>query len=540
MQKIDKAKEAQKRLLRLALARINFKDFLLLKWESFNKKPFIDSWHYDYLCKILQHTLPQNLIKNNNQTLLDSNIESKTQIKRLILNMPPSYGKTEIIARSFIPFALGIDRSRKFIYISYSDDLCKKINTEIRAVMKSKFWSNVFKEPPRFLKESAQEIILEQGGGLFVTTVKGAITGFHAHQVLIDDPIKVSNMNSKVERDKVNDTLRNIVTRLQDTNSNITILMQRLGEEDLCGFLLNEKEFDKDIIKEWNHIKLQAINKEKEIYTIDNFRYEREANEPLFKAKHDLKELEEMRLSLGEDEFSTQYQQEPQASEAGFFDSVYFKEIPFYEVGETRDYIFVDNAVSVNEKADNRAIVTISLENYQNSTRYIVRDCKYGIWAEQETINNLIATMQEFKNASVYIESDGGGLTLERLLQREIVIINEKLKRKDKELISNTINVYVASRKVPKVEKIKAIRSYYNTGYLVFKHGMNNLNQIKKELLAFNPEKPFRKDDCIDCIASCIAHKDCLPPPKIESNIYTSPRQRYYNGYTTRHKGWRI
>ena len=83
MQKIDKAKEAQKRLLRLALARINFKDFLLLKWESFNKKPFIDSWHYDYLCKILQHTLPQNLIKNNNQTLLDSNIESKTQIKRL-------------------------------------------------------------------------------------------------------------------------------------------------------------------------------------------------------------------------------------------------------------------------------------------------------------------------------------------------------------------------------------------------------------------------------------------------------------------------
>lgn len=29
--------------------------------------------------------------------------------------------------------------------------------------------------------------------------------------------------------------------------------------------------------------------------------------------------------------------------------------------------------------------------------------------------------------------------------------------------------------------------------------------QLKKELLAFNPEKPFCKDDCIDALASCVA-----------------------------------
>lgn len=509
----------KKELLLRELAQRDFKTFLLLKWERFNNKPFLDSWHYDYLCKILMNTLP-----------------NPNQIKRLILNMPPSYGKTEIIARSFIPWALGRDRARKFIYISYSDDLCKKINTEIRALMKSHFWRIIFKESPRFLKESAQEIILEEGGGLFVTTVKGAITGFHAHQILIDDPIKASNMNSKMERDKVNDTLKNIVTRLQDNKSNITVLMQRLGDSDLCGFLLDRREFDESIIHSWKHIKLKAINEERESYSIGDFSYTREKGEPLFIKKHDKEALNNLRLQLGEDEFSTQYLQEPQASEAGFFEAIYFKEIPSYEIGATNDYIFVDNAISLNESADNRAIVTLSLESYKGATRYIVKNCKFGIWDEQDTIKNLIETMQSYKNASVYIEQDGGGITLNRLLERELVLVNERLKRQDKPLISNTINLFIASRKIPKVEKIKAMKSYYNTGFLVFLYGCENIEQIKKELLSFNPEKPFRKDDCIDCIASCISHKDCMPPSNITHKPQESKRMKYYTGKS----GWRI
>ena len=136
-------------------------------------------------------------------------------------------------------------------------------------------------------------------------------------------------------------------------------------------------------------------------------------------------------------------------------------------------------------------LLLLDWRNYQNSTRYIVKNCLFGIWNEEETIKFLIETMLQFNKAGVYIESDGGGITLNRLLQREIVLINERLKRQDKAIISNDINVYVASRKVAKVEKIKALRSYYNTGFLVFLHGASGINQIKKELLSFNPEKAF-------------------------------------------------
>lgn len=570
---------AKLEVLKRIRAKKDLKSFVLLKWERYEKKPFLDNWHYDYLCKILERTLsgrcdsasevlddnfsfrnanlrlrhdlkcdkiksretqtyksvvgvgdiqgggsdfviqaPPPCKKEKENTIGDFSQNANTQnqdtlITRLILNMPPSYGKTEIIARCFIAWALGNYPQRKFIYISYSDELCRKISNQVRDLIKSPFFASIFGKNPLFLQDNANEFVLKDGGGLFVTTLKSAITGFHAHQILIDDPIKVSAMNSRSERNLVNQNFKeSVLSRLQDNQSNITILMQRLGEEDLCGFLLDKKNFEPHIINEWRCISLKAINKEKEIYTIGDYSYIREPNTPLFPQRHNNKDLEFLKLQMGEDEFSTQYLQEPMVSEAGFFELIYFKEIPSYECQNQNLYIFVDSALSLNAKADNRAIVLIGVENYQNTLRYVVRDCVYGIWEESKTIQELLSLMLDNPKAKVYIESDGGGLTLERLLLSELVRVNNQRKINAQPQITNTIKCYTPSRKISKVEKIKALKPFYNTGFLVFLQNARGLGQIKKELLGFNPQKPFRKDDCIDCIASCIAHSEVIAP----------------------------
>ena len=630
------ANPAKLEVLKRIKAKKDFKSFVLLKWERYEKKPFMDNWHYDYLCKILESTLPNNnsslsqggtrglkfarvdycsarmrsrspyppltpqtpynalqglrftrfdVTQNHSMILQNSTITKDTAqkgentqtkdskifdekgafsseptrsllnicsgkatnphlqndavgerriaplsqnevslekaeslpkqqlITRLMLNMPPSYGKTEIIARCFIAWALGNYPQRKFIYISYSDELCRKISNQVRDLIKSPFFASIFGRNPLFLQDNANEFVLKEGGGLFVTTLKSAITGFHAHQILIDDPIKVSAMNSKAERNLVNQNFKeSVLSRLQDNKSNITILMQRLGDEDLCGFLLDKKNFESDIINEWKQISLKAINKQKETYTIGDYSYIREPNTPLFPQRHSLKELEFLRLQMGEDEFSTQYLQEPMVSEAGFFELAYFKEIPSYECQNQNLYIFVDSALSLNANADNRAIVLIGVENYENTLRYVVRDCVFGIWEESQTIQELISLMLDNPKAKVYIESDGGGLTLERLLLSELVRVNNQRKINAQAQITNTIKCYTPSRKISKIEKIKALKPFYNTGFLVFLHNARGLGQIKKELLGFNPAKPFRKDDCIDCIASCVAHSEVIAP----------------------------
>ena len=501
----------KKELAKRALARKSLKEFVLLKWQRYNQMTFNDSWHYDYLCAVLESTLPQSDGK---------------PITRLMLNMPPSYGKTEIIARSFIAWALGKYPWRKFFYISYSDELCRKISNQVRDLMKSPFYAQTFNKSPVFLQDNANEFVLKEGGGLFVTTLKSAITGFHAHQIIIDDPIKVSAMSSRAERVLVNQNFKeSVLSRLQDNESNITILMQRLGEQDLCGFLQDPKNFEQDIINEWKIIKLKALATEDETHSIKGKIYTRKKGEALFAARHSPSELEFLRLQMGNDEFSTQYQQEPIASEAGYFEKVYFKTIPAFECAAQNLYIFVDNAISLNTAADNRAIVLVGVESYKDSMRYVVRDCIYGIWSEEQTIANLLDMMSQNPQAKVYIESDGGGLTLERLLQNELVKTNNELKSQDKPPITNDIKCYTPSRKISKVEKIKALRPYYNTGYLVFLHNARGLAQIQKELFSFNPEKPFRKDDCIDAIASACAHSEIVAPPRVSVKVRESGRR---------------
>ncbi|MFQ6341369.1 hypothetical protein [Campylobacter sp. VTCC 70190] len=517
--------EYKKELLLRELAKRDFYTFLKLKWERYNKAPFLDNWHFKYLCKILSYTLHTHAPQNE-------------LITRLMLNMPPSYGKTETIARSFIAWALGADKTRKFIYISYSDELCRKISNQVRDLIKSQFYLSVFNEKPLFLQDNANEFVLREGGGLFVTTLKSAITGFHAHQILIDDPIKVSEMSSKASRKLVNQNFKeSVLSRLQDTNSNLTILMQRLGYEDLCGFLLDERNFEKNIIAKWKIIKLEALNDEEKIYQIGDFYYKRAINEPLFPLKHNLEQLKELKLQMGEDEFSTQYQQEPQAKEAGFFESVYFKEIPSYEINENNEFVFVDNATSLESDADNRAIVVIALDRMDNKERYIVKDCFYGIWDEEKMLFMLIEVLIKYPKAKCFIENDGGGIILYRLLQKELIKVNEKLKRTGQNIITNEIKNYSANRKLSKVEKIKALKPYYNTGFLCFLNTAKGLGQIKKELLSFNPAKPFRKDDCIDCIASALVNEEVKAPYCEENKIINNHSLRAKNVYRSK---WRL
>ena len=644
-------KSIKNEIILRTLAQKDLYSFIKLKWERYNNAPFMEGWHIQYLCKILESTLPENDVTSGNhlrdcanfettadfmsssapklaqnsqsntanlnhtqnptrtqkgemaesrlsrgaehweqggssatanaelerdkrgspldcrksgdffgvkgsgeginpflrkekentsndsshscealvQTCKKDNAKVKSQtelITRLMINMPPSYGKTETIARSFIAWALGKDRKRKFIYISYSDELCRKIANQVRDLLKSKLWSDVFLSPPQFLQDNAQEFVLREGGGLFATTLKSALTGFHAHQILIDDPIKVSEMSSRAARNIVNQNFKeSVLSRLQDNKSNITILMQRLGVDDLCGFLLNEREFDKDIINQWKQVSLKAIEKKDMTYTQGDFSYFRKKGEALFPQRHTEAQLEHLRLQMGNDEFSSQYLQEPLITSGGYFDEQYFSYIWGYEIGKVNTYIFVDNALSLKASADNRALCVVSVESYNENVRYIVQDVLFGVWSEENTIKHILELKSQYKTAKTYIESEGGGLILHRLLLSELAKFNQKAKEQGLELLSEDIFCYTPSRKISKVDKIKAMRPFYNTGLLVFNHNARGLEQFKKELFSFNPDKPFRKDDCIDACASALIHAD-VKAPLSESEAVNLPKHR--------------
>ncbi|TLD83952.1 hypothetical protein LS70_003850 [Helicobacter sp. MIT 11-5569] len=495
--------KAQKELAFRELARRDFKTFLYAKWERYDQKDFYHNWHFEYLAKVLECTIPS---KASEQGL--------ELITRIMLNMPPSYGKTETLARAFIPYALGVDRSRKYMYVSYSDDLCKRISNEVRALIKSRFWQSVFKKSPEFIQDNSNEFILKEGGGCFFTTLKSAITGFHAHCILIDDPIKVSEMTSKSAREAVNNNFKgSVISRLKDNQSSIVILMQRLGDNDLCGFLTDPRYQEQSFIEQWKILKLQAINKEREVFTIGDFKKVREALEPLFPARHNLEDLAKVKAEMGEDDFSTQMQQEPQARETGFFALENFTPLPSFELGINFEYILVDTAESLSASADDRAICVLGVESFNSLPRYTIKDSFSGIWDEDLLCDRIIEVLLKYPKAKCFIEGTGGGLIIERLIHKKILETNQKLKARKLPLITNLITTYPTIKKISKMQKISAIKPYLNSGYLRYLSNANGIEKIKQQLNSFNPEKPNRKNDCIDTIASCIYLRECVPPP---------------------------
>ncbi len=237
-------------------------------------------------------------------------INGKT--KRLIINIPPRYGKTELAVKNFIAYGLAINPSAKFIHLSYSDDLALDNSSQAKEYIESyafqKFWQMKLKKDAQGKKKWFNE----SGGGVYATASGGAITGFGAGvpeskvfsgAIIIDDPLKPDDASSEAKRKAVNERYNGTIrSRVNDRNTPIIVIMQRLHEEDLSGFLLNGGSGE-----EWEHLCLPALN---------------ENNEPLYAEKHTFEELEQIRQA-NRYNFAGQYMQTPAPDEGGEWKKVF-------------------------------------------------------------------------------------------------------------------------------------------------------------------------------------------------------------------------
>lgn len=258
------------------------------------------------------------------------------EFKRVIINMPPRYGKTEVCVKNFIAVGLAINPSSKFIHLSYSDNLALDNSEEVREFVKSEDYQSVF--PYVNIKRTSdakKKWYTTCSGGVYATSAAGQVTGFGAGNVdddelikevdklgnnsislfsgaiIIDDPIKPEDANSMIVRDRVNYRFdETIVSRVNSRNTPIIIIMQRLHPEDLCGHLI-----DRDG-NEWHVLSMPALS-------FDENGEER----ALWPFKHTVEELKDLRKK-NEVVFETQYQQDPQPKEGLLFPK---SELHFYD-----------------------------------------------------------------------------------------------------------------------------------------------------------------------------------------------------------------
>lgn len=268
-------------------------------------------------------------------------INGKT--KRLIINIPPRYGKTELAVKNFIAYGLAINPQSKFIHLSYSDDLALDNSSQAKEYIESeafqKFWCMKLKKDAQGKKKWFNE----QGGGVYATASGGAITGFGAGvseskkfsgAIIIDDPLKPDDASSEAKRKAVNERYNGTIrSRVNDRDTPIIVIMQRLHEEDLSGFLLGGGSGE-----EWDHLCLPALN---------------ESNDPLYPEKHTFEELEQIRQA-NRYNFAGQYMQQPAPDEGGEWKKEWFKIIKNKEVplNSLKWELIIDGAYTKDTKND--------------------------------------------------------------------------------------------------------------------------------------------------------------------------------------------
>src|SRR5262249_27818952 len=186
-------------------------------------------------------------------------------IKRLIITIPPRNLKSICSSVALPAYLLGHNPTKKIICVSYSDDLAAKFSNDCRAVMRSSWYQRTF---PRTridkAKDTEAEFRTTERGYRLATSVGGTLTGRGGDIIIIDDPIKPQDAQSKPVRDKTIQWYENtLLSRLDDkVHGAIVLVMQRLHLDDLAGHLLERGGFE--------HLCLPAIAESRQSIQLGN------------------------------------------------------------------------------------------------------------------------------------------------------------------------------------------------------------------------------------------------------------------------------
>lgn len=215
------------------------------------------NWHQEAICNALERVV-----------LGDTT--------RLIINISPRSGKTELAVVNFIAWATGIFPDSEWIHASYSKRLATNNAYGVREVMRHEVYQEIFPWVKIRDDSSAKdEFRTEQGGVVYATGSEGSITGRGAGgmsgrfqgAIVIDDPHKPGEANSDVMRQNVIDWFSTTMeSRKNRPDTPIIVIKQRLHENDLSGWLLSGGNGEK-----WDHIKIPAITDSGDSFWPDQF-----------------------------------------------------------------------------------------------------------------------------------------------------------------------------------------------------------------------------------------------------------------------------
>ena len=365
------------------IIKTNFRIFLQKSFYTLHPNTsFINNWHIELICEYL------NALENR-------------QIKRLIINIPPRYLKSFCISVAWTAWLLAKKSTNKILVATHNMQLSKKFSLDCKSIMNSKWYKNIF-DVSISNKQNTKEKFCTTNHGLRVACSIGSnITGEGGDYLIVDDPLTPIQALSRKKLHKVNDWFSNtFLTRLNNKkNGIVVVIMQRLHNNDLSGYLLKNQN--------WEYLKIPVISQNDEKIRYKNFSYFRKKEELLCDKREGIAEINLLKKELGTYAFSAQYQQNPINISNEYIKR---KWIQWYIKTPTFNFIYQSWDTAIKTGINNDYSVCTSW-GITNNAYYLIDIFKKKL-NYPDLKNIIIEKYNEFNPSGVIIEDKSSGQQL--------------------------------------------------------------------------------------------------------------------------------
>ncbi len=292
-----------------SICHASFYAFLQEFWGVVVPEPPVWNWHIKYLCDEFQADAER--VFTNQPRLHDT-----------ICNISPGTTKSTILSIMAPAWIHARRPDMRILCGSHTQALTFELGRKCRMIEESPMYRAAFPEMQPSHDQWTKSLFMNtKGGGRMACTVGGmSPTGFHAHFIIIDDPLDPQQAGGRSDLDL--NTANNFMSEVLPTrkvNKEVTVtwlIMQRLHQNDPTGYLLNRHP---GTIR---HISLPAERTTKVKPRILRRHYTRspDATQPLMDpVRLSRKVLDEAKVALGEYGYAGQFLQDPVPRGGGMF-----------------------------------------------------------------------------------------------------------------------------------------------------------------------------------------------------------------------------
>jgi len=293
--------------------------------------------------------------------------------KRVIVNIAPRHGKSELISYLAPAWFLGKFPHKKIIMASHTADLAVNFGRRVRNLVGSDSYKDIFPQVElQSDSKSASRWGTNFNGEYFAIGVGGALAGRGADLFIIDDPH--SEQEAKTGRPDVflpawEWFMSGPLQRLMPGGA-IIIVMTRWSKLDLTGQILSQMEREEDV-DPWEVVEFPAILNDK----------------PLWSEFWSIEELLSKKAGMDVRYWEAQYMQNPVSEEGALIKKEWWR-IWDKEDAPPCEFIIMslDAAQEANTRADYNALTT------------------WGVFYNEETNNHAIILLNAIKRRMEYPE----------------------------------------------------------------------------------------------------------------------------------------